>query len=195
MIGKPKQPLAPMLDRSLVDQAKRIIMRWKSQSDPDRSRDFCVQYLAKLVRENKMSLLRLLEIAADPKGGRFGDAAIRLLAAETVAAGERLPHLVEAYFAMPRRPPKQGRNGGDNYLRDAMIAVTLGVLRETWPFLSMSRARGCATESVCSICAKALGEAGIPISEKRCEQIYKRFLGWMPQHQAWLDRTRAALPA
>jgi hypothetical protein len=181
----PPPPSTPA-DRTLVNEALHWIDLLQSPLSADQSSSFYTRYVMKLVRDGTWSVLRVTQMADDRNWGHLADAAIRELAAESI--GQQWHPLVQAYLLIHPTPLRRGRgrNEVDNLLRDTVVGIWVGIGRERWPFLSLTRNDATETPSVCWVIARACYERGIHVSEDRVEDIYGLNADIFGQHREWL---------
>ena len=116
-------------------------------------------------------------IAAARSGNRDADRALREVAAEMLDRGVLPPTLLRASsgrFVAAAGDLPQGRNIGDTWSRDLIIAGLVGTASRSWhlPKTRSHHSKKPDRLSTCYLVAKALGRHGINLSERRVEKIF-----------------------
>ena len=117
-------------------------------------------------------------IAAARSGNRDADRALREVAAEMLDRGVLPSTLLRTYaqdaLLQPQVTYPQGRNIGDTWSRDLIIAGLVGAASRSWhlPKTRSHTSKKPNRLSACYLVAKALGRRRINLSERRVETIF-----------------------
>lgn len=180
---------AIQLDDHVVETIAHWFDLWIAQAGAGNSHRILSGFIRKLVREGKMPLRRVIELTRDPDAAIDADEALRGMAEEINERGERLPQLLTNYLICFPRPSRgRGRLSGDNWLRDQCLACCIAFALGRWgAFYLLYRNPATDSPSICSLVSRAAESRGIKkMSEKRVEQIWRRFAEFFPEHQDWL---------